>query len=243
MQGLSIGSSIAKRHQANGLWPHMNKQLNSASQRTYERIFQHPITYNLERGEVRKLFSQLGEVENEHNGNMKVTVGGQVLTFQAASDSEVVSPDEVVRIRTFIKNTEALTAEELGHHLLLVIDHLEARIFRTELKDSMPELLTPYDPRGYKTHVHSSHDFAGPAEHPNNNAYFEHIAESLNDAEQILVFGSGTGSSGTMEAFVEWLRIHKKKISERVLQAVTVDQSHLTDGQLLEKAREIYCQR
>lgn len=236
-------SSIATPPFRRGCGTTMNKELNSASQRTYERIFQHPITYNLERGEVRKLFTQLGEVENEHNGNMKVTVAGQVLTFQSASDSEVVSADEVIRIRNFIKNTEALTVEELGHHLLLVIDHAEARIFKTELKDSVPELLTPYDPRGYKTHVHSSHDYAGPAEHPNNNAYFEHIAESLEDAEQILIFGSGTGSSGTMDAFVEWLGIHKKKIAERVLAAVVVDQSHLTDGQLLAKAREIYCLR
>jgi len=55
----------------------MTKHLHASSQRTYEQIFQHPITQNLERRDIRTLFKELGEVEDEHNGNMKVTVGAK----------------------------------------------------------------------------------------------------------------------------------------------------------------------
>jgi hypothetical protein len=41
--------------------------------RTYNTIFQHPISHNLGWQDVHALFRQLGQVEEEPNGNFKVT--------------------------------------------------------------------------------------------------------------------------------------------------------------------------
>ena len=162
------------------------------------------------------------------------------MVFQPANDSDVSSANEVTRIRSFIRHSESLETKHSDGHILLVLDHAEARIFRTELKGTVPEMLTPYDPRGRKTHVHSAHDYEGPAEKPNDDAYFGHIADSIKNAEQILIFGSGTGSSATKDQFVKWLDTHHKPLAARILAAVTVDESHLTEAQLLAEARAIY---
>ena len=40
-------------------------------------------------------------------------------------------------------------------HLLVVIDHQEARVYRTEVSGAVPERITPYDPHGYGRHLHT----------------------------------------------------------------------------------------
>jgi len=219
----------------------MTNTLNPSSQRTYEQVFQHPISHNLEWRNLRTLFDELGEVEEERNGRLKVTLGGHSLVFQLVKDSDVVSAEEIERIRHLIRGSEDVAVQSgSGEHLLVVMDHSEARVFRTQMKGAVPEMVTPYDPEGFESHVHSSHDYAGPAEKQNSDAYFRQIAKSIKGAQKILIFGSGTGSSSAMDNFVAWLAVHHKEVSERVLAAVTVDLGHLSDGQLLTKAREVY---
>jgi hypothetical protein len=198
------------------------------------------MTHNLEWGDVRALFKDLGEVEDERNGNLKLRLGDQAVVIQSPSNSEAATADQVSQIRNFIRTSEEIKANELAHHLLVVIDHAEAKIYRTELKGSVPELVVPYDPEGHKGHVHSAHDYPGHNENPNYDGYFGEVAKHLVKAENILIFGSGAGSSSAMDTFVAWLGEHHKKIADRVIASVVVDQSHLTEGQLLAKAREIY---
>jgi len=38
-------------------------------------------------------------------------------------------------------------------HLLVVIDHQEARIYRTEVNGAVPVSIVPYDPHGYRKHL------------------------------------------------------------------------------------------
>jgi hypothetical protein len=214
--------------------------LNPSSQRTYEQVFQHPMSHDLEWRNLRTMFGELGEVDEEHNGNLKVTLGGHSFVFQPASDSDVASAEEIRKIRNLLRGSEDLEGNSFGAHLLLVMNHSEARIYRTEMEGAIPEMITPYNPEGRLIHVHSSHDYGGPSEQPEMDAYFRDIAKSLKRAEKILIFGSGTGSSAAMTLFADWLRRNRKDISANVIAAVTIDQGHMTEGQLLAKAREIY---
>ena len=43
-------------------------------------------------------------------------------------------------------------------HLLVVIDHQEARVYRTEVHGAVPQQIVPYDPHGYGKHLHSAHE-------------------------------------------------------------------------------------
>lgn len=198
------------------------------------------MTHNLEWRDVRAMFESLGIVEEEHNGNVKVTLAGHDLLFKSPSNSDIATADEVSRIRHFLQESKKGSPVETGHQLLVVIDHKETRIFRTEMKGSVPERVTPYDPHGQKTHVHPGHEFRDHSGSPNEDAYFADVAKSLVDAEKLLIFGSGSGSSSMMDLFVAWLGKHQPTLHERILAAVTIDESHQTEDQLLAKAREIY---
>lgn len=140
-------------------------------------------------------------------------------------------------------NTQLLDGDKTEQpviHALLVINHKDARIYQTELKGSIPETISPQDNLGHQGHVHSKHDYSDHIEKPNHNEYFGSVTKNLINAEKVLIFGSGEGSSSTMNLYVAWLAEHKNPISDRIVAAVTVDQSHLTEGEILAKAREIY---
>jgi hypothetical protein len=79
-----------------------------------------------------------------------------------------------------------------------------------------------------------------PWEKPYPNTFFEPVAKELIAGGPILIFGAGTGESSEMEQLSGWLREHHPEISRRVLGSVVIDESHLSDGQLLDKARDFY---
>jgi hypothetical protein len=216
--------------------------LSGSQLRTYERIFQHPITHNLSWHDVLGMFRQLGTVETEANGNTKVTRNGQVMVLKATQSKDVGDADEVMALRHFLKLTEATPSqsEAEGTHWLLVIDHHEARLFRTEMNGSEPKRILPYEPSEYFRHAHHSREFSRGKEKPDSGTFFEPVAKELAAGGQILIFGSGAGESSEMLNFANWLKDHHPEISRRVLATIVVDESHLTDGQLLGKARHFY---
>lgn len=138
-------------------------------------------------------------------------------------------------------NTTILPADtDQESHYILVIDHQEAQIFKTETKGSVPEKVTRLHSDGTTSHVHSAHDYKDHNGQPDYYVYFEHVAKSLAGADKILIFGSGTGSSSAMDLFVAWLGKKQKPVAAKVIGTIVVDKSHLTEAQLLAKAREIY---
>ena len=216
--------------------------MKSNIQRIYNQVFQHPMTHSLEWKDVRSLFEALGQVEDDKNSNVKVSMSGQTIVFDSPTHTDVISPDQVNKIRHLIRAATVGSAGEEGLHMLLTIDHKNAKVYRTEVKGTVPETITPHNGLGHETHVHSKHDYSDHIEKPNHNEYFEAITHSLMSAEKVLIFGDGNGSSNTMDLYIAWLTEHHKPLTERILAAVKVDQSHLSEGQLLARAREIYAQ-
>jgi hypothetical protein len=216
--------------------------LNGSQLRTYERIFQHPISHNLGWHDVLGMFRQLGTVETEPNGNMKVTRNGQTMVLKPSKSKDVTESDEVMALRHFLERSEVATAQSEGtaDHWLVVINHHQARLFRTEMSGSQPKQILPHEPSEFFRHAHNSRDFSRGKEKPDPNTFFEPVAKELVAGGPILIFGSGTGESSEMEQLAGWLKEHHPEISRRVLGTVVIDESHLNDGQLLNKAREFY---
>ncbi len=215
--------------------------MNSKTQGTFDQIFQHPITHNLEWRDLKAMFAHLGEIEEEHNGNLKVTIGTHTIVFQSPDLSENASVETVTSIRHFLRTAHSDVSSIEAPHVLIVIDHREARIYHLELNDSAPETIRPYDPNGDKTHVHHrKHEDSGHNQQPTYESYFRAIGTSLKDVEQIVIFGSGVGASSAMELLVNWLRKHEPKICDRIVAKISIDQSHMSEVQLLAKARTTY---
>ena len=128
----------------------------------------------------------------------------------------------------------------LAPHLLVVIDHQEARVYRTEVHGAVPECIVPYDPHGYGKHLHSAHEWTDGKQQPEPKSFYEAVAKTLRGVEQVLLFGSGTGRSSAMEMLVADLKAHHPDVAARVIGSVIVDAHHTTEGQLLARAREFY---
>jgi hypothetical protein len=189
------------------------------------------------------LFRQLGQVEEEPNGNFKVTRNGQTLILHPSSSKDVSENEEVMSLRHFLKRSEPeLTPGEgsgTDPHWLLVIDHHKARIFRSEMHGAVPQRILPHDPDDFFRHAQDSKEVSRGQEKPDPNSFFEPVARVMKEGK-ILVFGTGTGTSNEMDQFIVWLKSHHPDQAARIIGAVVVNESHLSENQLLAKAREFY---
>jgi len=61
----------------------------------------------------------------------------------------------------------------------VVIDHHEARIFRSEIRGAVPQQILPHEPDDYFRHAHNSKDFSRGQEKPDLNSFFEPVAKAL----------------------------------------------------------------
>jgi hypothetical protein len=222
-------------------------KLTGSHRRTYKTIFQHPISHNLEWRAVYGLLEKLGEVVEEPNGNLTASRNGQTLVLNPPRTKDVASEEEVMVLRHFIEQSErpAATppeAESNDTHFLLVIDHQQARIFRSRMHGAIPQQILPHEPEDFFRHAQDSKDFSRGQEKPAPNSFFEPVAKALQNAGKILVFGTGVGTSSEMDQFVAWLKIHHPLLAARIIGSITVDAHHLTEDQLLAKAREFYSQ-
>ncbi|QEL20513.1 NADPH-dependent FMN reductase family protein [Limnoglobus roseus] len=127
-----------------------------------------------------------------------------------------------------------------GPHLLVVLDHREARVYQAEVRGTVPERITPFDPHGYGRHLHSAHEWTDGKRPPERKSFYESIAKTLHGAAQVLLFGSGTGRSSAMEHLRAELTSHHADIARTVIGSVVVDAHHMTESELLAKAREFY---
>jgi hypothetical protein len=219
-------------------------ELTGSHLRAYHAIFQHPLAHNLGWHDVYAMLRQVGDVEDEANGSLKVTRNGQVLVLRPTRSKDVGEADEIMALRHFLQRSGmAPPPAGAATHWLLAIDHHEARIFQTEMHGAVPQQVVAHGPDRYFRHAHNSQDFSRGQEKPDENSFFAPVADALPAPGQILVFGSGTGSGSEMDQFIAWVQLHRPEVGRRIIGSQAVDGHHLTVAQLLAKAREFYAAR
>ncbi|QJW95177.1 hypothetical protein [Frigoriglobus tundricola] len=220
--------------------------LNGRHRHTYDAIFRHPAAHNLEWHDVRSLLDAIANVTEEHNGALRVTRNEHAITLHAPRHKDVATTDDLMTIRKFLEQSaEVPTAPAVapGTHLLVVIDHHEAKVYRTESSGAVPEQLVPYDPYGFGRHLHSHAEETDGKRRPERKSFYENIAATLRGADQVLVFGSGTGESSAMDLLVADLKHNHPDVAARVIGSVVIDAHHTTESQLLARAREFFASK
>jgi hypothetical protein len=222
----------------------MESQLSGTHQKVYQRLFQHPMPHNLE---WREVWSMLGAMTDtnaveDDKGNLKVTRNGQTMTLHRSRGKDLADKRELMQVRHFLERSETPVPRPapVGTHLLVVIDHHEARIYSTELHGSVPQRIAPYDPFGFGRDLRYNQDDGNGQRKPEQKSFYEAVAKTLQSAQQILMFGTGTGASNAMDQLLADLKRHHSEIAKRVVGSKVVDEHHLTDDQLLAKARELF---
>ena len=98
--------------------------------------------------------------------------------------------------------------ETNGTHLLVVIDHREAKIYSADLRGPTAHKITPYDPHGFGRTMHSNQDDGNGKRKQAPKAFYEAVAKTLEGAEQILLFGTGSGSTAMSELLADLKKHH-----------------------------------
>ncbi len=212
--------------------------------RTYNTLFQHPVSHNLQWHDVHALFRHLAVVEDEPNGNLRATRNGQTIVLHPPRTKDVADTDELMALRHFFARSEtalppAPRLAEAPAHWLLVIDHHEARIFCTEMDGARPKRIRPHQP-AHLNHTPNSKDFTRGQEKPDPTTFFEPVAQALAAAGPVLIFGHGKGNASEMDQFVAWVKVHHPALAGRIIGAQVVDDHHLNESELLGNAREFY---
>jgi hypothetical protein len=222
----------------------MDLQMLGTHRRTYEAVFQHPVPRDLAWRDVHAMLAALADEEVARDGHLRFTRNGQSLSVRPQTRKDFSDVDAVMAVRGFLDRSGAGTTDGVadGMHLLVVIDHREARVYRTELRGAVPERVTPYSPSGAAAgrYLHDVTPGGDGRRRPEPKAFFDEVAKALAGAEQVLIFGSGTGSSSAMDQLAAELQRSHRDLARRVVGAVVIDEQHLTEGQLLAKARAFY---
>jgi hypothetical protein len=222
----------------------MESKLSGAHLKVYQRVTQHPMPQNLQWREVWSMLGAIADAKavEDDKGNLKVSRNGQTLVLHRPRGKDLADKKELTQVRHFLERSGAPVppAAKVGTHLLVVIDHREARIYSTELHGAVPQRIAPYDPYGFGRDLHYNQDESNGQRKPERKSFYEAVAKTLHGAEQILMFGAGTGASSAMEQLLAELKLHHKEVAGRVVGSIVVDQHHLTEDQLLAKARELF---
>ncbi len=222
----------------------MEMKLNGSHKRTFDHVFQHPLAHNLEWRDVWSMFGAMHDTQavEEPNGNLRVTRNGETLVLHRPKHKDLADAEELMQVRHFLEKSEtkAPASAATGTHLLVVIDHRQARIYSAELKDSIPHKIVPYDPFGFGRDLHYNQDDSNGQRKPEQKSFYEAIAKTLGGAQKILLFGTGTGGSSAMDVLLADLKKHHHDTAAKVVGSVTIDEHHLTDNQLLAQARELF---
>lgn len=215
-------------------------QLNQRQRRTYEAVYRHLPAHELAWHDVRSLLEHLADVTEIDDDSFRATRAGQEVVFHTPQGRDGVSPEDLLTVRRFLNQTSESNGVGADTCMLVVIDHHEAKVYRTVEHGAVPDRIAPDEPTGHRGRVRSRRQETDGKRVPVRRRYLDAVATALRGADRILLFGSGSGESSAMDQLMTNLTDHHHDVAERVIGCVVIDAHHRTEGQLLAKAREYF---
>ncbi len=222
----------------------MKTALSHAHKKTYDAVFQHPMSHEVGWREIRGLLGEMGEVEEQANGNLKVTVGGKTVVLHSGRDKSLTDAGELMSLRHFLRDAEEVGAEATvvdgESNRLVVIDHREARVYSTEMHGAVAKRIKPMDS---DRHLHYVQNDSNGQRKPEQKQFYAAVIKALGTVGDVLVFGSSTGASSAMVHLMSVMRAEYPAVAKRVVGEVVIDAQHTSEEQLLAEARLFYEKR
>jgi hypothetical protein len=222
-------------------------------QRTLETIWVHPITHNLRLAEVESLLEALGAELSRQGGRLEVRFAqGPVSWIHSGGGglrSGDLDADAIERLRHLLHAAGISPAQphvapegprgDQALRLVLVLDHHQARLWRLDGDAIDHAVLHPHGLWGTGERLSHRHDrdIAGQRA-PLDYAYLEEIATAIEAAGAVLLLGHGHGESDMRNVLLQHLQTRHPALVERIVAIETVDDSALSEAQLLALARE-----
>jgi hypothetical protein len=221
----------------------MHAQLRRDHEELLESLVGGKLPRNLTWSAVVDLIGQIGEVKPHGNDEFTFVVGSQREVFKRASTHNL-EVEEIARLRRFLRAAEVqrkpAEARPLGR-MVVVIDHHVAHIYH-DTGGSRPDgevSVRPYDPFGFQHHlIHRKEAHYEGERAPEEDSWYEEVAQDLVHAATIVLIGHATGKSNAAVFLSEYLKSHHPETFQRIIATETADLSALTEPGIEEIARK-----
>jgi hypothetical protein len=220
----------------------MNTQLRSDHEDLLLSLDGGKLPRNLPWDALVSLIEKIGQVEPHGNDEFAFVVGSQRAFFKKPS-SHNLDVEEISRLRKFLKEAGALGKAPKTHpagRMVVVIDHHGAHIFH-DLGGSLPEgevSVEPYDPFQFHHHlIHRKEAHYVGGRIPEEDSFYEEIAQDLVPAQAIVLIGHATGKSSASQYLTEYLKTHHPETFQKIVATEPADLSALTEPEIEQIAK------
>jgi hypothetical protein len=199
---------------------------------------------NLSWSDVLELIGQIGEVQPHGSDEFAFVVGTQRAFFKRPHSHDL-DVEEVSRLRRFLHEAGLQASNvmpQASGRVVVVIDHHAARLYEDAGDSRLEDKTTvkPYDPFGFHHHlIHRKEAHYQGERVPEESSFYEEIAKDLEDAEEIILVGHGTGKSNAANFLSEYLKTHHPALTHRVIATETADLSALTEPEIEQLAKKV----
>ena len=164
-------------------------------------------------------------------------VGSQRVFFKRPHTHDL-GVEEVSRLRKFLKDARpGAHVEEPSQpsRMIVVIDHHAAHVYQ-DFGGSRPadeHKVRPYDPFNFHHHlIHRKEAHYRGERVPEEDSFYEEIANDITPASEIVLIGHATGKSNAADFLKEYLKTHHPDISRRVIATENADLSAVTEPEI-----------
>jgi hypothetical protein len=215
-------------------------QLTGVHCHTYQKIFCQPTSTDVRRSAVRSLLNALGHVVVDTKAGLKVTRNGHVLVSRSLTTGEVETENQLIELQHFLKRSENPLQLSNGReaHLLLIIGHHTARLFRSDIYGGSQHQLLPHDePNGSAGSGSVGERTAIGTESWDEGDFFGRIAQALHRPGRILIFGESSTSQEEMDHFIAGLKWQHPDLANRIVGSLVLEKDQANSAELLAKAQ------
>ncbi len=207
-----------------------------------ESLIHGKLPRNLSWSAVVDLIAQIGEVQPHAHDEFFFVVGQQKELFKRPSSHDL-DVEEISRLRHFLHEAGALKSGVLeapakdnqSGRMVAVIDHHAAHIYRGEGANLPVDgaAVKPYDPFNFHHHlIHRKEAHYVGERVPEEDSWYEKIAQDLTPAGEIILIGHATGTSNAAMFLSAYLKSHHPETFQRVIATEAVDLSALTEPEI-----------
>ena len=222
-------------------------------QSTLDALYAHPLQHNIRWDHLVELWHELGgEIErlDQQRLRLRLPDGSESWMHHAAGRHHaVLHADDVLRVRHLLQQAGITPSHPVaspqasrgdqGRRLVIRLNHRKADVFWL-LGDGVEHAtLQPHGLWGSDQNLSHRHDrdVAGQRA-PIDHDYLRRLALTLETADRVLLLSHGHGEASLLHTFLDYLRHHQPSLLSRISATELIDDSALTEGQLLAHARE-----
>lgn len=221
-------------------------------QDTLESIYAHPLRHNIRWEHLVGLWHELGGEINhldQQRFRLRLPDGSETwMHHTVGRQHAVLQADDVLRVRHLLQAAgispeqpiaaPAPARGDQGRRLVIRLDHRGADLYWLEGDAIEHATLHPHGSWAGDQNLSHRHDrdVAGQRA-PTDHAYLARLCDSMASADTVLLLGHGHGEANLMQILREYVGRHRPDLLERIGACELVDDSALSEGQLLAHAR------